>query len=201
MRKTHHTPNQIVIKLIKVEATRDEERTIVDAVRNIGVTEQTYYRWKQRYGLMDRDQLQRLKDLEKENKRLKKLSPISPSTRIFLRRRLRENTESDLEASRCSPRSEGPGCQRTTSLLDARLATLNPAPRAAVSRPRARAYEADSEAPTEAYQLRIPTRDDPARSRRTGGQRKTGIADVNMGSPIAAGCANGAGSKVARTAV
>jgi len=73
MKKTRHTPNQIISKLRKVEAARADGRTIADAVRDIGVTEQTYYRWKQKYGSMDRDQLQRLKDLEKENKRLKKL--------------------------------------------------------------------------------------------------------------------------------
>lgn len=44
-----------------------------DAVRDIGVTEQTYYRWKREYGSMDRDQFKRLKGLEKENKRLQKL--------------------------------------------------------------------------------------------------------------------------------
>ena len=73
MKKTRNTPNQIISKLRKVEAARADGRTIADAVRDIGVTEQTYYRWKQKYGSMDRDQLQRLKDLEKENKRLKKL--------------------------------------------------------------------------------------------------------------------------------
>lgn len=44
-----------------------------DAVRDIGVTEQTYYWWKREYGSMDRDQFKRLKGLEKENKRLQKL--------------------------------------------------------------------------------------------------------------------------------
>ena len=73
MKKTRHTPNQIIPKLRKVEVARAEGRTVVDAVRDIGVTEQTYYRWKREYGSMDRDPLKRLKDLEKENKRLKKL--------------------------------------------------------------------------------------------------------------------------------
>jgi len=73
MKKTRHTPNQIITKLRKVEAARAEGRTVADAVRDIGVTEQTYYRWKREYGTMGRDQLRRLKDLEKENKRLKKL--------------------------------------------------------------------------------------------------------------------------------
>ena len=73
MKKTRPTPNQIITKLRKVEAARAEGRTVADAVRDIGVSEQTYYRWKREYGTMDRDQLKRLKDLKKENKRLKKL--------------------------------------------------------------------------------------------------------------------------------
>lgn len=46
--------------------------TIADAVRQIGVTEQTYYRWRKQYGGMNREQLRRLKELEKENQRLRK---------------------------------------------------------------------------------------------------------------------------------
>jgi transposase-like protein len=73
MKKTRHTPNQIIAKLRIVEAALAEGRTAQDAVRDIGVSEQTYYRWKREYGRMDRDQLKRLKELEKENRRLKKL--------------------------------------------------------------------------------------------------------------------------------
>jgi len=74
MKKTQHTPNQIIAKLRIVEATLTEGRTAQDAVRDIGVSEQTYYRWKREYGRMDRDQLKRLEKLEKENRRLKKLT-------------------------------------------------------------------------------------------------------------------------------
>ena len=73
MKKTRHTPNQIIAKLRMVEAALAEGRTAQDAVRDIGVSEQTYYRWKREYGRMDRGQLKRLKELEKENRRLKKL--------------------------------------------------------------------------------------------------------------------------------
>jgi len=73
MKKTRHTPNQIITKLRKVEAARAEGQTIAEAVRGIGVTENTYYRWKREYGSMDRDQVKRLKDLETENARLRKL--------------------------------------------------------------------------------------------------------------------------------
>lgn len=73
MQKTHHTPNQIITKLRRVKAARAEGQTVAEAVRDIDVSERTYYRWKHEYGQMDRDQLKRLKKLEEENGRLKKL--------------------------------------------------------------------------------------------------------------------------------
>ena len=73
MKKKHHTPEQIVSKLRKVEALTAEGATIAEAAKQVGVSEQTLYRWKKQYGQMDRDELRRLKELEKENQRLKKL--------------------------------------------------------------------------------------------------------------------------------
>lgn len=73
MKKKMHTPEQIVAKLRKVEALTAEGATVAEAAKQIGVSDQTVYRWKQQYGSMDRDELKRLKDLEKENARLKKL--------------------------------------------------------------------------------------------------------------------------------
>ena len=73
MKKKNHTPEQIVSKLRKVEALTAEGATTAEAAKQIGVSEQTVYRWKKRYGSMDRDELRRLKELEKENARLKKL--------------------------------------------------------------------------------------------------------------------------------
>jgi len=73
MKKPRHTPHQIIAKLRIVEAAFAEGRTAQDAIRDIGVSEQTYYRWKREYGQMGRDQLKRPKELEKENWRLKKL--------------------------------------------------------------------------------------------------------------------------------
>ena len=73
MKKTKHTPEQIIAKLRKVEALTAQGATVAEAVKQIEVAEQTYYRWKKQYGAMDRDQLKHLKELEKENARLKKL--------------------------------------------------------------------------------------------------------------------------------
>lgn len=65
-------PEEIVSKLRQVEVLQGRGMTIADAVRQIGVSEQTYYRWRKLYGGMGRDQLKRLKDLEKENQRLRR---------------------------------------------------------------------------------------------------------------------------------
>jgi putative transposase len=65
-------PEEIVAKLRQVEVLQGQGMTIADAVRQIGVTEQTYYRWRKQYGGMNRDQLKRLKELEKENARLRR---------------------------------------------------------------------------------------------------------------------------------
>ncbi len=71
-RKTY-TPEQIINKLREVEILISRGATSAEASRKIGVTEQTYYRWRREYGGMRIDQARRLKELEKENTRLKKL--------------------------------------------------------------------------------------------------------------------------------
>ena len=65
-------PEEIVSKLRQVEVLQGQGMSIADAVRQIGVTQQTYYRWRKLYGGMGRDQLKRLKELEKENLRLRR---------------------------------------------------------------------------------------------------------------------------------
>ena len=65
-------PEEIVPKLRQVELLQGQGQSIADAVRQIGVTQQTYYRWRKQYGGMGRDQLRRLKELEKENLRLRR---------------------------------------------------------------------------------------------------------------------------------
>jgi transposase-like protein len=64
---------KIIQRLREVEVLCAEGATISEACRKIGVTEQTYYRWRKEYGGLRIDQARRLKELEKENTRLKKL--------------------------------------------------------------------------------------------------------------------------------
>ena len=65
-------PEEIVAKLRQVEVLQGQGMPIADAVRHVGVTQQTYYRWRKQYGGMNRAQLSRLKELEKENLRLRR---------------------------------------------------------------------------------------------------------------------------------
>ena len=71
-RKTY-TPEQIILKLREAEVHKAEGMTARNAARQIGVTEQTYYRWRKEYGGMKVNQAKRLKVIEKENSRLKRL--------------------------------------------------------------------------------------------------------------------------------
>jgi len=66
-------PEQIINKLREAEVLISQGSTIGEASRKIGVTEQTYYRWRREYGGMGVEQAKRLRELEKENTRLKRL--------------------------------------------------------------------------------------------------------------------------------
>jgi transposase-like protein len=73
MVKKSYTPEQIINKLREAEIQINQGITIGEASRKLGVTEQTYYRWRREYGGMRVEQAKRLKEVEKENTRLKKL--------------------------------------------------------------------------------------------------------------------------------
>ncbi len=73
MVKKSHSAEQIINKLREAEILLNQGANVGEACRKIGVTEQTYYRWRKEYGGMRIEQAKRLKDLEKENIRLKKL--------------------------------------------------------------------------------------------------------------------------------
>jgi transposase-like protein len=73
MPKKGHTAEQIINKLCEVEVMTANGESMDSAIRKIGVTRNTYYRWRKEYGGMRVDQAKRLKELEAENSRLKRL--------------------------------------------------------------------------------------------------------------------------------
>ena len=72
MARKRHKPEEIVAKLRQVDVLTSQKRSVAEAVRTIGVTEVTHYRWRQEYGGLKSDQVKRLKELETENARLRK---------------------------------------------------------------------------------------------------------------------------------
>ena len=72
MPKKRYTPEEIVAKLRQVDVLVSQGQNIADAIRQIGVSEVTYYRWRQEYGGLKADQVKRLKQLEQENSRLRR---------------------------------------------------------------------------------------------------------------------------------
>jgi len=73
MGRKQHTPEQIIRKLREAEVELARGLRTADVARKLGITEQTYYRWRKEYGGLRVDQAKRLKALERENGRLKKL--------------------------------------------------------------------------------------------------------------------------------
>lgn len=72
MLKKRHKPEEIVAKLRQVDVLTSQGSSVADAIRQIGVTEITYYRWRKEFGGLQPNQVRRIKDLEQENARLRK---------------------------------------------------------------------------------------------------------------------------------
>jgi putative transposase len=72
MPRIKYTVEQIIAKLREAEVALSQGQTVVQVSRSLGITEQTYYRWRNEYGGLKIDQARRLKDLERENTRLKR---------------------------------------------------------------------------------------------------------------------------------
>jgi len=73
MPRRRYSPDQIIHKLREAEVLLSQGQTVQEAARQLGIAEQTYYRWRKEYGGLDKSQAARLKELERENLRLKKL--------------------------------------------------------------------------------------------------------------------------------
>ncbi len=85
MAKRRHTAEQIISKLREAEVLLANGTKMPQVCRKLGVTEQTYYRWRKEYGGVRTDQVKRLKELEKENARLKRLLAEAELDKAILR--------------------------------------------------------------------------------------------------------------------
>ena len=84
-------PEEIVLKLRQVEVLMGQGMSRLDAIRQIGVVEQTYYRWRKKYGGMGVDQLKELKRLQKENERLRRAVSDLTLDKLILKEAARGN--------------------------------------------------------------------------------------------------------------
>jgi putative transposase len=91
MPKKRYTPEEIVAKLRQVDVLVSQGQNIADAIRQIGVSEVTYYRWHQEYGGLKADQVKRLKELEQENSRLRRAVSDLTLDKLILQEAARGN--------------------------------------------------------------------------------------------------------------
>ena len=91
MPKKRYKPEEIVAKLRQVDVLVSQGQNIADAIRQIGVSEVTYYRWRQEYGGLKTDQVKRLKELEPENTRLRRAVSDLTLDKLILQEAARGN--------------------------------------------------------------------------------------------------------------
>ena len=91
MSRKRFKAEEIVNKLREADVLIAQGRMVVQACKQIGVTEQTYYRWRKEYGGLKADQAKRLKELERENARLKRLVADAELDKAILREAARPN--------------------------------------------------------------------------------------------------------------
>ena len=91
MPRKHHKPEEIVAKLRQVDVLVSQGQNIADAIRQIGVSEVTYYRWRQEFGGSKTEQIKRLKELETENTRLRKAISDLTLDKLILQEAARGN--------------------------------------------------------------------------------------------------------------
>ena len=85
MSRKRHSAEEIVNRLRQADVLISQGQTVSQACKQIGITDQTYYRWRKEYGGLKTDQAKRLKELERENTRLKKLLADAELDKAILR--------------------------------------------------------------------------------------------------------------------
>jgi putative transposase len=91
MARKRHKPEEIVTKLRQVDVLTAQGTSVAEAVRSIGVSEVTYYRWRQEYGGLKSDQVRRMKELERENQRLRQAVADLTLDKLILQEAARGN--------------------------------------------------------------------------------------------------------------
>ncbi len=91
MPRKSYKPEEIIAKLRQVDVLTSQGQSVSEAIRSIGVSEVTYYRWRQEFGGLKSDQVKRLKDLETENNRLRRAVSDLTLDKLILQEAARGN--------------------------------------------------------------------------------------------------------------
>ena len=91
MPRKHYKPEEIVTKLRQVDVLVSQGGSVVDAIRQIGISEVTYYRWRREFGGLKTGQVKRLKDLEVDNGRLRRAVSDLTLDKLILQEAARGN--------------------------------------------------------------------------------------------------------------
>ena len=91
MPRKSYKPEELVAKLRQVDVLISQGQSVAEAIRSIGVSEVTYYRWRQEYGGLKSDQIKRMKELETENARLRKAIADLTLDKLILQEATRGN--------------------------------------------------------------------------------------------------------------
>ena len=128
MKRRKHTPEQIIRKLREADQLLSEGKQIPEVAKTLGVSEQTFHRWRNTYGGMKAEDVKRLKELERENGQLKRIVADKELENLALKEIARGNFEPAPEAPgglhACGP----PRPLRASGVSDHRPAPLHPTP-------------------------------------------------------------------------
>jgi putative transposase len=126
MPRKQFSSEQIITKLRDAEVLLSQGMTVIEAARQLDISEQTNYRWRKEYAGLDTNQARKLKALEKENLQLKKLVADLSLDNALLKEVLSKSDQPGLAASSGCTRAECAGCFGATSLPGNRSITINP---------------------------------------------------------------------------
>lgn len=91
MKRKRHSAAQVVMKLREADKALGEGSSVGQVCKQLGISEHTYYRWRKQYGSLTTDQAKRLKDLERENSKLKRIVADQAMDNDALKELLRKN--------------------------------------------------------------------------------------------------------------
>src|SRR5215211_4381295 len=179
MSNKRHRPEQIVAKLRQVDVLTSQGSTVADAVRQIGVTEVTYYRWRQEFGGLQASQVKRLKELETENQRLRKAIADLTLDKLILQEAARGNLLPPCAPARlCRPHPDRADHLRASRLSRARSAPLDTAQSAAGPRRRRATHRPSHRAGAPVWPLWLSQDHGSSAGRGMGGERQARRADL-----------------------